>query len=192
MKFSRVRRFVIPAYLLNFWDKIKTILNWLRTDSSWITNINDIYCIFNYENHNSTGSWFIYTLFFLKCYCRKELLFSFHCSLLYGHCDILGKLRRHYNIVMKCILNKFSTFITSVTIEYAKYLNFRPQRDSWLLFFWLYHIQNYSDSIFICFSNCSNISICCKTTNSSKRFSCYFGRLKLWQCCYSFLFSPLN
>ena len=93
---------------------------------------------------------------------------------------------------MKVFLYIFSTFVPTVTIKYSKYLNLRPVLDSRLFSRWLDDIQNYCNSIFICFSNCSYVGICCKTPHWAKSFCTNFWGLKLLKSCRLLLAGALH
>ena len=169
-----------------------TFLGWLWTYCSWITHIYNINEIVNYKDNNCASSWLINKLIVFECNTLEKLLLSFYSCLHYSILDVLRKFIWHYDVVMEIFFYIFSTFVATMPIKYSKYLNLRPVLDTRLFSRRLNDIQNYCDSIFICFSNCSDVCIRCKTPNWTKSFCTYLRRLKLLKSCWFLLSGALH
>jgi hypothetical protein len=95
--------------------------------------------------------------------------------------NVVRKLRVVYDIVVECFLQKFCAIIPSVTVEYAKNLNFRPVLSSCNFLGRLNDIQNNGDPVLVALSHSAHVGVCCECTHATKGLVACLGVLEKGQ-----------
>ena len=162
-----------------------------RRQCSWISNVKHVNIIIQHHYHDCTRACFIMGFVWSWGCCQKEIFFSLLRTLYKSFLNIIGEFRLRDDVIMQVVFQIFCALTASMSIVNSKNLKSRPQLSSNPgLFGWrLYHIQYYWDSVFICFPNCTDISICCKRLYRTECFLRNFTRLEKWKVdCWLLLF----
>jgi len=133
----------------------------MACQSTRVSHIADIDILIDKEDYQSARASFICWLVIVS---HRDILNEVFFGLLAAGCDSVLDVGRefgiHYNVVVQVVFEVFSTFVTTMTIENAEDLNFRPVLNSTCLLLRLDNIKNNSNSIFINFSYCANVGVC--------------------------------
>ena len=155
--------------------------NWRQCP--WISYVEHVDIIIQHHDHNSTRPCFIMRLVRRWGCCHKKIFFSLLRTLDERFLNVIWEFWLQNYVIVQVIFQIFCTLTASMSIVNSKNLKSRPQLSSNpRLFGWrLYHIQYYWDSVFICFPNCTDISICCKCLYGTECFLRNFTRLEKWK-----------
>ena len=145
-------------------------------DSSTISYIYHIYVIV--YSHYKIGTASTFTVvnflgFLIFLVNARDIFFICFMAPFYdSSVDVMREIGLHDYLVVEVLLQGLCALVASVAIIHGENLNFGPIDlwHFWLFRYWLYNIQNNSNSILISFSYQPNMCVGCKRSDDTKPF----------------------